>query len=105
MLFEYGLSLNKNAFITTDNEPKMVAALRGANRIGCADHYVNKILEHSFTISNSNCAEVVQVFDAVKSLVANFRRSHRQIKLSRKLQTFSCTRFSGVYYMLVILFN
>ena len=80
MLFEYGLSLNQNTFITTDNEPKMAAALRDANRIGCADHYVNKILEHSFTISNSNCTEAIRVFDAVKSLVANFRRSHRQIK-------------------------
>ena len=79
----------------------MVAALRGANRIGCVDHFVNKILEHSFTISNSNCAEVIQVFDAVKSFVANFQRSHHQIKLSRKCQTFSCTRFSNVYCMLV----
>ncbi|CAF3071012.1 unnamed protein product [Rotaria sp. Silwood2] len=100
LLLEYGLSLNENSFITTDNEPKMIAALRGANRIGCADHYINKILEHSFTISNSNCTEVIQVFEAVKSLVGNFRRCHRQIKLSRKLQTFSSTRFSGAYFML-----
>ena len=56
LLFEYGLSLNQNGFITSDNEPKMFDALRGANRIGCADHYVDKILEHSFTISHSNCA-------------------------------------------------
>ena len=100
-LFEYGFSLDQNAFITTDNEPKMVAALSGANRIECADHYVNKIFEHSFTISNSNCAEVIRVFDAIKSLAANFRRSHRQIELSCKLQTFSCSRFNDIYYMLV----
>ncbi|CAF1449139.1 unnamed protein product [Rotaria sp. Silwood1] len=78
LLLEYGLSLNTNSFIITDNEPKMIAALRGANRVGCSDHYINKILEHSFTISKSGCVEVVQTFDVIKSLVANFRRSHRQ---------------------------
>ncbi|CAF3281405.1 unnamed protein product [Rotaria sp. Silwood2] len=100
LLLEYGLSLNTNSFIITDNEPKMIAALRGANRVGCSDHYINKILEHSFTLSKSGCVEVVQTFDVVKSLVANFRRSHRQINLSRKLQTYSSTRFSGAYYMM-----
>jgi hypothetical protein len=103
LLAEYGLYLNTNSFIITDNEPKMIAALRGANRVGCSDHYINKVLEHSFTISTSGCVEVIQIFDLVQSLVANFRRCHRQIKLSRKLQTFSKTRFSGAYYMLVSL--
>jgi pyruvate/oxaloacetate carboxyltransferase len=79
----------------------MIAALRGANRVGCSDHYINKVLEHSFTLKQSNCVEVIRIFDVVKTLVANFRRSHRQIKLSRKLQTFSSTRFSGAYCMLV----
>lgn len=103
LLLEYGISLDTHSFIVTDNEPKMLAALRGANRIGCSDHYVNKVLEHLFTSSNSHCSEVIQVFELVKSLVANFRRSHYQVKLSRKLQTFSVTRFSGAYYMLVSL--
>ncbi|CAF4556800.1 unnamed protein product, partial [Rotaria socialis] len=100
LLHDYGLSLNTNSFIVTDNEPKMLAALRGANRVGCSDHYINKALEHAFTSPKSNCVEVIQVFDIVGSLVENFRRCHRQIKLSRKLQTFSVTRFSGAYYML-----
>ncbi|CAF1473770.1 unnamed protein product [Rotaria magnacalcarata] len=100
LLLDYGLSLNTNSFIVTDNEPKMLAALRGANRVGCSDHYINKALEHAFTSPKSNCVEVIQVFDIVRSLVENFRRCHRQIKLSRKLQTFSVTRFSGAYYML-----
>ncbi|CAF2229394.1 unnamed protein product, partial [Rotaria magnacalcarata] len=100
LLLDYGLSLNTNSFIVTDNEPKMLAALRGANRVGCSDHYINKALEHAFTSPKSNCVEVIQVFDIVRSLVENFRRCHRQIKLSRKLQTFSVTRLSGAYYML-----
>ncbi len=102
-LLDYGLSLNSNSFIVTDNEPKMLAALRGANRVGCSDHYLNKILEHSFTITKSNCIDIIQTFDVIKSLVSNFRRSHKQVKLSRKLQTFSPTRFSGAYYMMVSL--
>jgi len=81
--------------------PSAAAALRSANRIGCSDHYINKRLEHSFTLSKSRCVEAVEVFDIIKTLVTNIRRCHRQIKLSRKLQTFSPTRFSGVYYMLV----
>lgn len=101
LLSEYGLSLNQNSFIVTDNEPKMLAALHDAHRVGCADHYVNKVLEHSFTLSQSNCNEIIEMFDIVRALVANFRRSHRQLKLSRKLQTFSPTRFNGAYYMLV----
>ncbi|CAF3585805.1 unnamed protein product [Rotaria sp. Silwood1] len=78
ILSEYGLSLNTNSFIITDNEPKIIAALRGTNRVGCSDHYINKILEHSFTLSKSGCVEVIQTFDVIKSLVASFRRSHRQ---------------------------
>ncbi|CAF5145503.1 unnamed protein product, partial [Rotaria magnacalcarata] len=31
LLHDYGLSLNTNSFIVTDNESKMLAALRGAN--------------------------------------------------------------------------
>ncbi|CAF4165076.1 unnamed protein product [Rotaria sordida] len=78
LLADYNLSLNPNSFIVSDNEPKMLAALRGANRVGCSDHYLNKILEHSFTAPNSDCVQVIQVFDIIKTLVANFRRSHRQ---------------------------
>ncbi|CAF4221761.1 unnamed protein product [Rotaria magnacalcarata] len=78
LLLEYGLSLNTNSLIVRDNEPKMIAALRGANRVGCSDHYNNKILEHSFTVSKSRCVEVVEAFDIIKNIVASFRRSHRQ---------------------------
>ncbi|CAF3394488.1 unnamed protein product, partial [Rotaria sp. Silwood2] len=96
LLADYNLSLNPNSFIVSGNELKMLAALRGVNRVGCSDHYLNKILEHSFTAPKSDCIQVIQVFDIVKTLVANFRRSHRQVKLSRKLQTFSPTRFSDL---------
>jgi len=81
--------------------PSAAAALRSANRIGCGDHYISKRLEHSFLLSKSRYVEAVEVFDIIKTLVTNIRRCHRQIKVSRKLQTLSPTRFSGVYYMLV----
>ncbi|CAF3408255.1 unnamed protein product [Rotaria socialis] len=44
LLLEYGLSLNTNSFIVTDNEPKMIAALRDANRVGSqVVHSYNRI--------------------------------------------------------------
>ena len=101
MLLEYGLSLNANSFIITDNESKMVVALHGANHVDCSGHHIHKILKHSFTITKIDGIEVMQTFDVIKSLIAHFRRSHRQVKLLRKRQTFSSTRFSGAYYMMV----
>lgn len=105
LLGDYNLFLNVGTFVVTDNEPKMIAAFKDVNRVGCSDHYINKILEHGFTLSQSGCDEVIQLFDDVKGLVVHFRRSHRQVKLSRKLQTFSSTRFNGAFYMMVNIHN
>ncbi|CAF1989532.1 unnamed protein product [Rotaria magnacalcarata] len=49
-LVSFGLVLNSNVFIVTDNENKMRAAFKDkCIRIGCSIHYLNKQLEHSFT--------------------------------------------------------
>ncbi|CAF3356723.1 unnamed protein product [Rotaria socialis] len=82
LLHDYGLSLNTNSFIVSDNEPKMLAALRGVNRVGCSDHYINKALEHAFTSPKSIRVEVIQVFDTnvfnitYNELVDAFSGSH-----------------------------
>ncbi|CAF3377684.1 unnamed protein product [Rotaria socialis] len=82
LLHDFGLSLNTNSFIVTDNEPKMLAALRGVNRVGCSDHYINKALEHAFTSPKSIRVEVIQVFDTnvfnitYNELVDAFSGSH-----------------------------
>ncbi|CAF4413132.1 unnamed protein product, partial [Rotaria socialis] len=49
VLAEYKLVLGTTKFAVTDNEAKMLAAFREqCCRIGCADHYLNKQLQHAF---------------------------------------------------------
>lgn len=42
------------------------------------------------------------MFKHVRALVAHVRRSHKQLKLTRQVQTFSETRFNDVYCMLKV---
>ncbi|CAF1660208.1 unnamed protein product, partial [Didymodactylos carnosus] len=99
ILAEFNLSLNKNVYIISDNENLMKATFR-ENRIGCAAHYSNKILEHAFTKDDINCSDVQQLFLFVKAIVNHVKRSHKQAQLRHKLQSFSDTRFNGVYIMM-----
>ena len=74
-------------------------------RVGCSSHYLNKQLEHAFTSETIdkqpvNCIEIQTLFKHVKTLVTHIRRSHKQLKLTRKLQIYSDTRFNGAFYML-----
>ncbi|CAF3404891.1 unnamed protein product, partial [Rotaria sp. Silwood2] len=49
MLEEYKLQLDSTKFVVTDNERKMLPAFRKqCSRVGCADHYLNKQLQHVF---------------------------------------------------------
>jgi len=105
-LFSYGLVLNDVLFVVSDNENKMRAAFKDkCIRIGFSIHYLNKQLEHSFTSLEIDkklvkCDIVQNLFQNVKTVVAHVRRSHRQVKLKRKLQIYSDTRFNGAFYML-----
>ncbi len=50
VLSEFGLKLTADQFVVSDNEPKMKCSFReNTTRIGCSCHYLNKILEKSFT--------------------------------------------------------
>ena len=113
VLAEYNLVLDTTKFAVTDNEAKMLAAFREqCFRIGCADHYLNKQLQHAFQSeeinSNKSTFEVVDcelaqaVFGHVKKIVSFVRHSHQQQKLPRKLQNYSETRFAGAIIMLDI---
>jgi hypothetical protein len=62
-------------------------------------------LEHAFTSETIDkqtvdCVEVQALFKHVKTLVTHIHRSHKQLKLTRKLQTYSETRFNGAFCML-----
>ncbi len=113
MLEDYKLVLDPTKFVVTDNEPKMLAAFREhCCRIGCADHYLNKQLQHAFQsekiYSNKTTFEVVDcdlaqaIFGHVKKIVSYVRHSHQQQKLPRKLQNYCETRFAGAIIMLNI---
>jgi hypothetical protein len=105
-LLSYGLILDNAVFVVSDNENKMRAAFKDkCTRIGCSIHYLNKQLEHSFTSVTIDkqpvkCDIAQDLFKNVKTIVTHVRRSHRQVKLKRKLQIYSDTRFNGSFYML-----
>lgn len=108
ILAEYGLTLDDNKYVMSDNEGKMKCAFNyQCKRIGCSSHYLNKQLEHAFTSETIDrqpvdCIEVQTLFKHVKTLVGHIRRSHKQVNLKRKLQTYSDTRFNGAFVMLDI---
>lgn len=100
-LADYGLRLTEDVYIVTDNENKMKCCFQaGARRIGCADHYLNKLIEHAFTGNHDKTPEVFKLFSCVKNIVVHLRRSHRQAGLSKKVQCYSDTRFVGAFIML-----
>ena len=111
ILEEYKLKLDPTKFVVTDNEPKMLSAFRElCSRVGYANHYLNKQLQHAFetetihlnknSFEKVNCELVQDAFLQVKKVVSTVRRSHQQQKLSKKLQSYSETRFGGAIYML-----
>jgi hypothetical protein len=102
----FGLALDQEKFVVTDNEPTMLCTFNtGCKRIGCSDHYINKQLQHTFTTKIINgksvdCDLAQELFNNVKTIVSNIRRVHKQQNLSKKLVLYSDTRFSGAYAML-----
>ncbi|CAF4627166.1 unnamed protein product [Rotaria sp. Silwood2] len=113
ILEEYKLQLDSTKFVVTDNEPKMLPAFREqCSRVGCADHYLNKQLQHAFqsdqihlnknTIEKVDCELVQNIFNQVKKVVSSVRHSHQEQKFSQKFQTYSETRFGSAIIMLDI---
>lgn len=106
VLEEYTLKLDDKKYVVTDNENKMKATFNNqCKRIGCSSHYLNKQLEHAFLSEKIDkqivpCVEIQSLFKNIKALVVHIRRSHKQLKLKRKLQIYSDTRFNGAFYML-----
>jgi hypothetical protein len=107
-LSEFGLNLNENVYIVSDNEPKMLSTFRlNCKRIGCSCHYINKQLEHAFTKKEIDklpvqCDLAQLLFERVKKIVCHVRRSHKQTKMSKRVQTYSETRFNGAFIMLQV---
>ena len=105
-LSEYCLRLTDDTYVVTDNENKMKSCFQsGTKRIGCADHYLNKLIEHAFTGKHDQTAEISLLFSTIKTIVVHLRRSHRQASLSTKVQLYSDTRFNGAFFMLESFLN
>lgn len=100
ILLEFGLKLHPRSYVVSDNENKMKAAFGDVVRVGCADHYLNKLLQHAFTTASSDTQEVQGLFDIIRGLASHIRKSHRQSGLTRKVQGYSETRFNGAFHML-----
>ncbi len=100
ILQEFGLTLSSSSFIVSDNENKMKCAFNDVNRVGCSAHYLNKIMEKTFTDTKvSDLKDAQELFSQVKEIVEHVRRCHKQNKLSKKLQIYSKTKFNGAFHM------
>ena len=59
----FGLKLNSEKFIMSDNEATMKCTFNSnCKRVGCSDHYLNKQMQHTFTSKtidgeNVNCQD------------------------------------------------
>lgn len=53
----YGLSLGYHSYVVSDNENKMKAAFGDVTRVGCADHYLSKRLQHAFIDTKADTTE------------------------------------------------
>ena len=105
-LADFGLELSDSIYVVSDNEIKMIATFKSnCQRIGCAAHYINKQLEHGSNKEEIDespvaCDVVQKVFDCVKRIVVHIKKSQKQTKLSKRVQTYSETRFNGAYHIL-----
>lgn len=105
-LEEFALKLDDRVYVVTDNEAKMAATFKtNSKRIGCSVHYVNKQLEHAFNKkevekSPVSCDLAQDLFELIRKHTAHIKRSHKQTKMSKRVQSYSETRFNGAYYML-----
>ncbi|CAF4470838.1 unnamed protein product [Rotaria sp. Silwood2] len=104
ILDEFGLSFDtSSSYVVSDNENKMRCAFADLKRVGCSDHYLNKILEKTFTDEKQlELKETQKLFNLIKEIIEYVRRAHRQNKLSKKLQIFSKTRFNGAFIMFYV---
>ena len=67
-LFIYRLSLGSHSYVVSDNENKMKAAFNHVIRVGCADHYLSKRLQHTFTDTKIDTTEAQTLFNTVKAV-------------------------------------
>ncbi|CAF1686842.1 unnamed protein product [Rotaria sp. Silwood1] len=76
---DFGLIINEDIFIVSDNEPKMLSAFKeGVMRVGCSTYYINKVIQHAFELEESLCIDVQLLFSIVRDIISHIRQSHKQ---------------------------
>ena len=98
ILESYDLVLDKVKYVVSDNENKMRSSFRSSViRIGCATHFINKIVEHALCKPDIDCDAIQQLFNDIHDIVVYVRSCHNQSKISKKLQLFQ--KVDGIVLM------
>ena len=105
ILDEFSASRPENVF-TTDNASNMKAAFREHTWLGCACHNLNLVLTHGFSRKAvTGCddaeecgipAEVMELIDSCKEIVALAKRTHLNAVLDTTLKQCVVTRWNSV---------
>lgn len=85
--------------IVTDNGSNVVLAFRPYTRLSCACHNLNLVM-YDVLESNDTLPELKAVISASKKLVAYFKHSELNNKLSKSLKQHVTTRWNSIYTML-----
>ena len=110
-LADYKLEFNDSVYVVFDNAAKILASFKlNCKRVGWCIHYTSKQLEFPFTTKDIDktpvvCDTIQEVFDSVKKIVAYVKRYHKQAEMSKRVQTYSESRFNGVYDMLHVFYE
>ena len=90
--------LHKAAF-TTDKGSNIIAALQDEDRIDCANHVLNRVLQQSLEEKHAPAA-VSDTISSVKDLVRFIKKTSLQDQLSTSLKQSQATRWNSTYTML-----
>lgn len=90
---------DQNFTFVTDNGTNLVAALRNFNRISCAGHNLNLVLEYFFK-SLGEEHKYNKTIIMCKELVSYFKRTGLNNKLTKTLKQNVVTRWNSTFYML-----
>lgn len=91
ILNEFDIYDIENITFVTDRGSNIVKALRDQNRLNCANHLLNNVLDSGF----NSTLELMPIFETCKKLVKYFKKSSLQHFLSTSLKNYCITRWNS----------
>lgn len=91
ILEDFEVNSMENITFVTDRGSNIVKALKDQNRINCANHLLNNVLDSGFNSTN----ELIPFLDACKKLVKYFKKTSMQHMLSTSLKNYCITRWNS----------